>query len=212
MIETKTLESINTNPNPYVCDLTLLPQIYKDLQLEGDVLEFGTFTGQSSIHLASRMPEQKVYTIDHFLGLEQTTKAPIGDWYEGAFALGRPEYAHESNVPKSVEELKAKIGVYSNIHLIESDVHKLEHPSTYNLGKIGLVNVDVDIYEPTVSSLEFLSKCEWDRLFIRFDDWHGDEPQYYEHERLAFAEWIVKYQYNYQVVYGGFIGGVIVNK
>jgi hypothetical protein len=212
MTENKSLESINTNPNTNVCNLTLLPEIYNMLGLTGDVLEFGTFTGNSTVHLASRMPHKKVYTIDHFLGLEQTTKAPIGDWYEGAFAIGRPEYAHEAHVPQTVEALKAKLAAYSNIQLIESDVHKLEHPDTYGIGEVGLVNVDVDIYEPTVSALEFLTKCKWDRIFIRFDDWHGDEPEYYEHERLAFAEWIVKYQYNYQITHGGFIGGVIVNR
>jgi hypothetical protein len=111
-----------------------------------------------------------------------------------------------------VEELKAKLAAFSNIQLIESDVHKLEHPDTYGIGEIGLVNIDVDIYEPTVSALEFLTKCKWNNIFIRFDDWHGDEPNFYEHERLAFAEWIVKYQYDYQITHGGFIGGVIVTR
>jgi len=206
------IETINTNPNSKVCNLELLPDIYNILQLTGDVLEFGTFTGNSSIHLAQQMPEQKIYTIDHFLGLEQTNKLAVNDWYEGAFALGRPEYASESNVPKSVEELKQKISPYKNLQLIESDVHKLEHPDNYGIGEIGLVNVDVDIYEPTVSSLEFLSKCKWNRIFIRFDDWHGDEPGYYEHERLAFVEWVTKYDYTYQITYGGYIGGVIVSR
>jgi len=206
------IEIINTNPNSNKCNLELLPGIYKQLQLTGDVLEFGTFTGNSSIHLAQQMPEQKIYTIDHFLGLEQTNKSVVNDWYEGAFALGRPEYASVNNVPKSVEELKQKISPYKNLQLIESDVHKLEHPDTYGIGQIGLVNVDVDIYEPTVSSLEFLSKCKWNMIFIRFDDWHGDEPGYYEHERLAFVEWVTKYDYTYEITYGGYIGGVIVSR
>ena len=208
----KTLESINTNPNTAVCQLGMLPGIYEQLSLTGDVLEFGTFTGKSTVLLASEMPSKKIYTIDHFLGLEQTKKAPIGDWYEGAFAIGRPEYVNEETVPQTVEELKAKLAAFFNIQLIESDVHKLEHPDTYGIGEVGLVNVDVDIYEPTVSALEFLTKCKWNRIFIRFDDWHGDEPNFYEHERLAFAEWIVKYQYDYEITHGGFIGGVIVTR
>lgn len=206
------IKSINTNPNLNACDLHLLPDIYNTLQLVGDVLEFGTFTGNSSIHLAQRMPEQKIYTIDHFLGLEQTNKTAVEYWYEGAFALGRPEYANENNVPKSVEELKQKISPYKNLQLIESDIHKLNHPDSYGIGQIGLVNIDVDIYEPTVSSLEFLTKCKWERIFIRFDDWHGDKPEYYEHERLAFAEWITKYKYQYQITHGGYIGGVVVSR
>ena len=206
------VESINTNPNSNRCDLHLLPDIYNTLQLTGDVLEFGTFTGNSSIHLAQTMPNHKIYTIDHFLGLEQTNKARVSDWYEGAFALGRPEYMDQNSIPKSVEELKQKISPYKNLQLIESDVHKLEHHDNYGIGQIGLVNIDVDIYEPTVSSLEFLTKCKWERIFIRFDDWHGDEPEFYEHERLAFAEWVTKYGYQYQITHGGYIGGVIVSR
>jgi hypothetical protein len=93
-----------------------------------------------------------------------------------------------------------------------SDIHKLTEPKDYNIGKIAICNVDVDIYEPTVSSLEFLSKCEWSEVFIRFDDWHGGEPDYDQHERLAFSEWIEKYNYQYEVVYGGVYGGAIIKR
>ena len=96
--------------------------------------------------------------------------------------------------------------------MIISDVHKLTDPKDYNIGKIALVNIDVDIYEPTVSSLEFVTKCEWNEIFIRFDDWHGGEPEYDEHERLAFIEWINKYGYKYEITHGGLIGGVYVKR
>jgi hypothetical protein len=203
---------ISTNLNTKVCDLSFLPIIYDQLSLTGSILEFGTFTGKSSMYLASAMPSKTIYTIDHFLGLEQTKKAPAADWVEGAFALVKEDYLNNPDVPKTVEELKAKIGIYSNITLIESDIHKLNHPDTYGLGKIGMVNIDVDIYEPTVSSLEFVSRCDWDTIFIRFDDWHGNEPEFDEHERLAFAEWILKYGYKYHITQGGYVGGVIVLK
>ena len=94
-----------------------------------------------------------------------------------------------------MEEALLKLSPYPNITMIISDVHKLTDPKDYNIGKIALVNIDVDIYEPTVSSLEFVTKCEWNEIFIRFDDWHGGEPEYDEHERLAFIEWINKYGY-----------------
>ena len=203
---------IDTNPNNDVCNIEKLPSIYADLKLSGNVLEFGTFTGRSAIFLAEAFSDKSIYTIDHFQGLEQSTKTPIQDWYEGAFALGRDEYKDINNVPKSVMELRQRIAPHTNIQLIEEDIHKLELPYSYGIGKIGLVNVDVDIYEPTVSALEFLTKCEWDNIFIRFDDWHGTEPEYYEHERLAFVEWIEKYSYDYEITHGGYIGGVHVKR
>ena len=60
--------------------------------------------------------------------------------------------------------------------------------------------------------LEFVSKCVWDKLFIRFDDWHGGEKEYDEHERLAFVEWIEKYNYKFEITHGGYIGGVFVER
>lgn len=197
------------------CELGLIKSIIqgKNYNLKGDVIEFGTCTCQSAIQLASMFPDKTIYTIDHFQGLEKTSK-PLprtSDWREGSFALGGwnatgPEF------PKSIEEAKQKLSIKPNIKLILSDIHDLTEPKDYNIGPIAICNVDVDIYEPTVSSLEFLSKCEWSEIFIRFDDWHGAESDYDQHERLAFQEWIEKYGYNYEITHGGYIGGVFIKR
>jgi len=52
----------------------------------------------------------------------------------------------------------------------------------------------------------------WNNLFIRFDDWHGGETEYDNHERLAFTQWIEKYNFNYTNTHGGYIGGVLVSR
>jgi hypothetical protein len=49
-------------------------------------------------------------------------------------------------------------------------------------------------------------------VFIRFDDWHGGESDYDQHERLAFTEWIEKYNYQYEVVHGGLYGGALIKR
>lgn len=206
---------INTSPNMHVCDLgTIKPMSEKpEYNLVGDVLEFGTCTCQSAIHLATMFPDKKVFTIDHFKGLEKTSKPlpTTSDWSEGMFALGSGS-ARGDEFPKSIEEALQKLSIRPNIQPIVSDIHDLTHPSDYGIGKIAICNVDVDIYEPTVSSLEFLTKCEWSEVFIRFDDWHGAEAEYDEHERLAFQEWIQKYGYSYEITHGGYIGGVYVKR
>jgi hypothetical protein len=96
--------------------------------------------------------------------------------------------------------------------MIVSDVHKLTKPSDYEISKISLVNIDVDIYEPTVSALEFVTKCDWNKLYIRFDDWHGGNKDFDEHERLAFTEWIIKYNYKFEITHGGSMGGIFVQR
>ena len=207
---------INTNPNNRTCDISNIKTIIttNKYNLVGDVIEFGTFTGGSTKTLSTTFPDKTIFTIDHFQGLEQTNKnvPSDSDWIERAFALDNPLYVNNHNVPKSIDEVRERFIGHDNIKMIVSDVHDLTQPSDYNIGKIAICNLDVDIYEPAVSALEFLSKCEWSEVFIRFDDWHGGEPEYDEHERLAFTEWVEKYNYKFDITHGGYLGGVYVKR
>lgn len=207
---------INTSPNYETCQLSDIKSTIqnRNYNLIGDVIEFGTFTGGSTKTLSSLFPEKTIFTIDHFQGLEKTNKnvPKDSDWIERAFALDNPLYVDNGNVPKSIDELLKRFEGHDNIKMIISDVHKLTVPSDYGIGKIAICNLDVDIYEPAVSALEFLTKCEWSEVFIRFDDWHGGEAEYDQHERLAFTEWIEKYKYEFIITHGGFIGGVYVKR
>jgi len=207
---------INTNPNNLICEISSINTIIKshNFELIGDVIEFGTFTGGSTRTLSHLFPDKTIYTIDHFQGLEQTNKnvPKDSDWIEKAFALDNPLYINISNVPKSIDEVRERFKNHNNIKMIISDVHILTEPSDYGISKIAICNLDVDIYEPAVSALEFLTKCEWSEVFIRFDDWHGGESEYDQHERLAFTEWIEKYKYKFDITHGGYIGGVYVKR
>jgi hypothetical protein len=207
---------INTSPNTIQCDISSIRDFVqsKYYNLNGDVIEFGTFTGTSTRNLANQFRDKKIYTIDHFEGLELTKKnVPEGsDWIEKAFAIGNPLYENIESIPKSIDEVKSRLEGFPNIQMIIENVHNLKSPIDYGITKIAICNVDVDIYEPTVSALEFLSKCEWSEVFIRFDDWHGGESEYDQHERLAFAEWINKHNYQFEITHGGYIGGVHVKR
>lgn len=207
---------IDTSPNNSVCDIHNLQNITRNTNynLVGDVIEFGTFTGKSTKTLSKMYPQKTIFTIDHFQGLEKTNKniPQHSGWVERAFSLDNPLYEHNSDVPKSVEELLERFKGHDNIKMIISDVHKLTVPSDYGISKIAVCNIDVDIYEPAVSALEFLSKCEWSEVFIRFDDWHGGNSEFDQHERLAFSEWVEKYNYKFDITHGGYIGGVYVKR
>ena len=205
---------INTSPNNESCELYTLKELADKYNTTGDVVEFGTFTGKSTLLLSELFPDRKVITIDHFQGLEKTNKnvPSDSDWIEHAFALANPLYVENTDVPKSIEEVESRFEGRTNIEMIIQDVHKLELPTYYSIGEVGVCNIDVDIYEPTVSALEFLTKCKWSEVVIRFDDWHGGEGEYDQHERLAFAEWIEKYNYEYEVIHGGYCGGIYVKR
>ena len=175
----------------------------------GDILEFGVAGALTTVAMAKENPNRKIFAFDHFKGLEKTNKPtyPGSDWIEGAFRLGDPNFPH---IPDTIEEVFEFVKPYPNINIIIQDIHEMKEPSDYGIGKIAAVNIDVDIYEPAVSSLNFLDKCEWDKLYIRFDDWHGYDAGFDHHERLAAREWLFKNQYRCDIIEGGLSGGMLV--
>ncbi len=170
---------------------------------KGDILEFGVCSGVSTCEIAQAATQRRVIGFDHFQGLEQTKKSHYHPtWNEGAFRVG------------SYESVLDRTSRFSNIHLVIEDIHKLKDPISYGIRDIVAVHIDVDIYEPTVSSLNFIEKCRWNQLLIRFDDWHGHKSEhgFDMHERLACKEWLVRNNYHFSIPYNGHSGCVIVSR
>ena len=193
-----------------LCHLEYADKI-KDLSGEGDILEFGVCSGGTIVPIAQANPERSVFGFDHFEGLEKTSQ-PTPDysgWESGSFRVGDPKYVW---IPQTIGDVIQKCSVAPNITLIVEDVHKLKEPSSYGISKIAAVHIDLDIYEPTVSALKFIDKCEWDDIYFRFDDWHGHEPDYDYHERKAFKEWLDLHGYKYEIYEDGLNGGAKVWK
>lgn len=190
------------------CTIEKFSTKIKDLG-EGDILEFGVCGALTTVAMAKENPDRKIFGFDHFKGLEKTSKPtyPGSDWVEGAFRLGDPNNPH---IPDTIEEVLEFTKPYPNINIFVQDVHEMKEPSHYGIGKIAAVNIDVDIYEPTVSSLNFLDKCDWDKLYIRFDDWHGYDSGFDHHERLAAREWLFKNQYKCEIIEAGLAAGMMV--
>ncbi len=175
---------------------------------KGDVLEFGVACAGTIRDIAPINGTKTVYGFDHFKGLEQTKQETpdYAGWYKGAFRLEGSEYR------QTYERVVEDCAQFPNITLIVKDIHELREPSAYGIAKISAVHIDVDIYEPTVSSLNFVDKCEWDEIYMRFDDWHGHEPDYDQHERLACKEWVDRNGYSVEVMRNGLHGELIVSR
>ena len=94
---------INTSPNSDRCEIHIIKEMVELYNLTGDIVEFGTFSCESAINLAMYFKDRKIYTIDHFEGLEKTSKnLPIGsDWSEGMFNLSHPEFIDNSRGTKN---------------------------------------------------------------------------------------------------------------
>ena len=183
----------------------LFDSIRRKVSDPGDIVEFGTNCGNTAIALAQTFPDRRIFTIEHFKGLEATRKhmpvthrgEPI--WPEGEFQCDRAL-------------TQAALAPFSNITLIDCDIHQLRSPAYYGIGRVAMAHIDVDIYEPTVASLQFLTECLWSTLCIQFDDWHGGEPQFDEHERLACQEWVEANGYQLDKLCDGLRGEVQVRR
>ena len=175
---------------------------------KGDVLEFGVACAGTIRDIAPINGNKTIYGFDHFKGLEQTKQETpdYAGWYKGAFRLEGSEYR------QTYDRVIEDCAQFPNITLVVQDIHELNEPSDYGITKISAVHIDVDIYEPTVSSLNFVDKCEWDEIYMRFDDWHGHEPDYDQHERLACKEWIDRNGYGVNVMRNGLHGELIVTR
>ena len=195
--------------NTETCTIEKFANAIKSMP-HGDLLEFGVAQADTTVKIASNNSEKKLFAFDHFKGLEQTKKPTpaYSGWVEGAFRIGDPSCPW---IPTTVDDVIKKLKPYPNVILNIEDVHLLKDPIYYGIQKVVAVNIDVDIYEPTVSCLNFIDKCDWDKLYIRFDDWHGHEPDFDHHERLACKEWLDKNkQYKYSIPENGHAGGVLV--
>lgn len=153
---------------------------------EGDIVEFGTFSGNSTKKIASEWNKGILFTIDGWKGLPKSEKKlpSNGVWNEGAFTGNKSE----------VVELLLP---FNHVKMIDSWINKLNEPDTYGIGTLVGSNIDVDIYESTIDSLKYLDKCRWlnNELIVRFDDWdhHGTKSfrdEIAQHNKLAWSDFL----------------------
>lgn len=167
-------------------------QINIDPSFDGDVLEFGTGSGRSTSRIASMFKNGKIHTFDGFVGLPKTNKViPMGtDWYEG-------------NLKFDEKETRDRLKPFKNVTVHKCMTFDLKEPNHYNINKISGVNIDVDLYEGTLDSLNFMDKCDWKCVLVRFDDWgfyRGTtqiESEVAEHEKAAFYDFINEKKYDF---------------
>jgi O-methyltransferase len=161
-------------------------------EVKGDYLEFGVWKGGSIIaayHLSKRfrsLSDMKFYGFDSFQGIPSLTvnKREAKAFPPGTFSAGLTEVRRniqEANVDTSRVELIP--GWYS---------HTLNHEAgeKLSLQTAAIVNVDCDVYESTVSVLDFVTPYLVDGSIIIFDDWYCFANREGFGEQKAFKEWL----------------------
>lgn len=168
-------------------------EINNNKEFVGDVLEFGTGSGNSTLRMIRTLREGKIYTFDGFVGLPKTNKiVPKGsNWVEGAFKFDE-------------QTTRNKLKPY-NVIVEKCMTWELKEPKEYGINKISGVSIDLDLYEGTLDALNFMDKCEWDNVLLRFDDWgyyrntEQVKEEVEEHEFAAFYDFINEKGYEYKI-------------
>lgn len=116
-------------------------------ELEGDIAECGSYTGLTAYFIASdTAPEVKIFLFDSFEGLSEPTvndkvsSLDVHSWKKGDMAA-------------SEKELRDNLSIFNNIYIMKGWIP--ERFPEVESHKFRLVHIDVDLYEPTLKSLEF---------------------------------------------------------
>lgn len=175
--------------------------------LQGDIAEFGTYSGTSASFLASAMadapmqpralggssvqPQRILHLFDSFQGLPEITHDldKRAGWKAGQFT------------DKTEAQLKSMVGQYLHSDAVKTypgwfkDTMKL----LPNGQKFALVHVDCDIYESTIDVLDYLFSHEHigEGCALFFDDWNCGAANPDLGERRAWREMVEKHSIRY---------------
>ncbi|HEY4490290.1 MAG TPA: TylF/MycF/NovP-related O-methyltransferase [Candidatus Paceibacterota bacterium] len=149
--------------------------VRKTEKIVGDIAEVGVYKGGSA-KLIREATEKKIYLFDTFEGLPETSsKDNQKKWQKGEL------YA-------SLESVEAYLGKYQNIYFYKGLFPSTSGPVKDK--KFSFIHLDVDLYESTLSCLEFfyprmsnggiiISHNYQDLIGVRraFDEFFIDKPE-----------------------------------
>lgn len=151
-------------------NLDALRTALDEVELDGEVAEFGVYQGQSLTVIAKHFPDLTVHGFDSFVGLPESWSGSAkgaGDFGVG----GRPPDLPVDNVEFHVGWFEDSVPVYAERH----------H------GPFAFVHLDADLYSSTRTVLEALGSWCVPGTVLVFDEYFG----YYgwqRHEHRAFME------------------------
>lgn len=146
--------------------------------VDGLLLEFGVFSGQTINLIAEKRSQQPVYGFDSFEGLPE-------QWMPGASA----GHFAVNSLPAVRENVELVVGWFDRVLPTFLD----NHP-----GNVSLLHVDCDLYSSTQTVLTQLRTRIVPGTVIVFDEYFN-YPDWKRHEYLAFQEYVkfnrIRYEY-----------------
>lgn len=143
----------------------------ENTSVQGDVLEFGVFSGYTINYMSSQRPEMTFYGFDSFEGLPES--------WSGYHSF---DFDVQGKMPEVNENVTLVKGWYD-----ESLPKFLETFSE----KCSLLHIDCDLYSSTKTVFENIAPYITEGTIIMFDEFFN-YPNYEEHEMKAFFEFVEK--------------------
>ena len=211
---------INNNPflfgsRQLVTEIVTRIKIFeKILDVQGDIIECGTFQGNNLMlfaHLSSIFEpysfNRKIYGFDTFEGFKSISKYDPKDINENTFSN-----ANLNILKKAINlfNLNRSVGHINKINIIKGDATKTI-PNFYKKNKnllISLLYIDFDIFEPTKTALDVFASSVVKGGIIVFDQINYDK---FRGESLAFKNYFKSNKYKLRKFnHDPFIGYIIM--
>jgi O-methyltransferase len=120
----------------------LLAAVQAARKIEGEFAEIGVFQGASSKLICEFKGERALHLFDTFEGLPEPGN------FDSPERVTAGQYAHR------MEDVRTYLGKYSNVHLYRGLFPDSAGPVADK--RFAFVNIDVDLYEGTYATLEFI--------------------------------------------------------
>lgn len=170
--------------------------------IEGDIVEFGVYTGRSlallsyyhqkfkndAIH-GSNTPSRNVIGIDSFEGLANSNHVR---WTEGSFKTNHSWHPFLKIGERVTPEQVAKLFDFYNLNPPKVISSFFSDVLTDFCDKVALIHIDCDLYESTLDALNLVKDKIQDGTIILFDDWFNYKGSPDKGEQKAFHEFLSK--------------------
>jgi len=132
--------------------------------IRGDIIEFGIFRGNNSLLIKKILEiykvKKKLFLLDHFKGLENFDKSD---------GKGSKRYAGSYKGSKKEINSFIKFFKLKNIKIIDQDATKLKK-GFFGKTRFSFAYFDLDLFQPTIKSLEILDASMNKGGLILFDE------------------------------------------
>ena len=174
--------------------------------VEGDIIEFGVYTGRSLMLLSHfheefkktihghKTPNRTVIGIDSFQGL---LKNDHERWKEGTFKINQSWHPiipkGELVTPKIVSDSFEMCGLQTPV-IIDGFYNKVSERFEKCCSKVALIHIDCDLYDSTMDALNLVKNKIQDGAIILFDDWFNFKGSPEKGEQGAFSQFLKENQ------------------